>query len=726
MRHALIVAMPVAACSALPLCVFAVAAPAFAQGWEQQGPLPTGLDIHDVHMLSRDEAWIAADPGAVYHTVDGGITWEKRQLQTDSLWAVRFLDPAFGIAAGNGIFRTTDGGQTWTKVSPWGSLYQVQILDAQHAYAVGNGGTTYRSTDGGVTWAYSAVGPIDTMAGIFFVTPQTGWAVNIAGDIYKSTDGGASWQLNHHEAGGFTTIWFADANEGWATGGATYLHTVDGGQSWTRLGVPPGTSTNFTFHLDRNRSWAVGEGGQILATADGWQTSAIQVPAGAEERLWAASMADAGFGLAVGEEGRILAAGDGGAHWLDRNSGGMDVHGMDANDLTHAWAGLWRGDVTFTANGEFWETVRVAGFSVYGTVEDVDFAGDNLNGWATGTDLGFASDAGIISRSTNGGHSWAQQYAHLGQFLQDVEALDAATAVVGGNWFGVGGVILRTDNGGANWTIVKQGGPSIESMDFTDPLRGYAAGGAIQRSNDGGLTWTTQHVPLYSLADISFADRQNGWAVGWYGTLLHTDNGGQSWVSQAPPWLGFTWVGAVHAVDADTCWIAGGDNLVARTTDGGATWIKESIPRWPSYRAWTALAFVDADYGWIGGNPRVDEGGIWRRTGADLPGGFFHHGRLLRGQPVDFLVDGLQQGDVARFFYSLAGPGPGPCRAGLCLDILPPVVPLGSDGAGPEGTARLQLRVPPAAPILRAYFQAAVQGSAGSFTTNTTQAWIEP
>lgn len=699
---------------------------AYGQTWEQQGPLPTGLEIYDVQMLSRDEAWIAGNPGVLYHTTDGGFTWTERQLNTDSLWAVRFLG-GLGIAAGNHIFRSSDGGQTWSQVAITGSIYQVQILDALHVYACGNGGSTYRSSDGGLTWSAAAVSDtVNTLLGIHFVSPQVGWTVQNNGRIYQTIDGGQTWTLNYSGSAGFSTIWFVDANEGWATGESGWLHTINGGQSWTRLGLTGPAGTHFTFHLDRSRSWAVGEGGKILATDDGWQTSTVQVPAGSERRLWAVWMTDAQNGLAVGEGGRIFATGDGGAHWQARHSGGSEVHGMDATDYAHAWAASAFGNVAFTANGgAFWETVVVDGFSVYGTVEDVDFLDDHLTGWATGLERAFGGNSGVIARSSDGGRTWREQFTALDHFLQDVAAVDANTAVAGGAFAPfIGGVILRTGDGGASWSYSMYGGPSIESIDMVDPLRGYAAGGAILRTDDGGQSWQTQYVPQYLLSDISFADRQNGWAVGGLGTLLHTTDGGQTWVSQAPGWLGFEALRAVHALDSQTCWIAGGTNVVARTRDGGRTWTRDSLPGGPSYRVWEALAMVDDAYGWAG-TTGGNAGGPWRRIGPAMPPGYLHHERLARGRSVAFTVEGLSAGDVVDYYYSLTGIGQGPCQGGQCLGLLPPVNFFGrSTAAG--GSAVLQRTVPPGAPFTVAHVQAVVTRGAARAATNTTSSPIEP
>jgi photosystem II stability/assembly factor-like uncharacterized protein len=57
--------------------------------------------------------------------------------------------------------------------------------------------------------------------------------------------------------------------------------------------------------------------------------------------------------------------------------------------------------------------------------------------------------------------------------------------------------------------------------------------GHIIYSDDQGATWKQANVPVSVLLNaISFVDDQHGWAVGHSGVILHTSDGGLSWVEQ--------------------------------------------------------------------------------------------------------------------------------------------------------------------------------------------------
>jgi photosystem II stability/assembly factor-like uncharacterized protein len=71
---------------------------------------------------------------------------------------------------------------------------------------------------------------------------------------------------------------------------------------------------------------------------------------------------------------------------------------------------------------------------------------------------------------------------------------------------------------------------------------------------------------------ISFADTLHGWCSSLQGMLLHSADGGLTWVEQAFPEI--MPIAALHAVSATTCWAAGYNGMILKTEDGGRTWEK--------------------------------------------------------------------------------------------------------------------------------------------------------
>ena len=73
--------------------------------------------------------------------------------------------------------------------------------------------------------------------------------------------------------------------------------------------------------------------------------------------------------------------------------------------------------------------------------------------------------------------------------------------------------------------------------------------------------------------------------------------------------------------------------------------------------------------------------------------------RLYAGLPAQFALHGAQPGETVYFLYSLTGLERR-CNAasGSCIDLLDPILLLGSAVADPAGTARITATVPPATP----------------------------
>lgn len=107
--------------------------------------------------------------------------------------------------------------------------------------------------------------------------------------------------------------------------------------------------------------------------------------------------------------------------------------------------------------------------------------------------------------------------------------------------------------------------------------------GHIVLSDDNGKTWTQSPSPVRQiLTSVYFVDEKHGWAVGHDSLILHSNNGGQSWVIQyRDPTLDDPEeveellerpLMDVWFRDASTGFAVGAYGLMLRTDDGGETW----------------------------------------------------------------------------------------------------------------------------------------------------------
>lgn len=196
--------------------------------------------------------------------------------------------------------------------------------------------------------------------------------------------------------------------------------------------------------------------------------------------------------------------------------------------------------------------------------------------------------------------------------VSDIRALFFVNNNVG--WaVGDCGTILKTIDGAENWEEQESGTiASLESVYFIDQNRGWSVGSIFDRSgvkreyegiilstNDGGTTWVTLASGFgHALRDIFFVDENLGWAVGDH-TIVRSDDGGRSWVSQTggpedwdSPLAGVS-LNAVHFIDSETGWAVG--NEIVKSENGGENW---SIQEWAKSGN-SDVQFVDHNLGYI-------------------------------------------------------------------------------------------------------------------------------
>ena len=151
-----------------------------------------------------------------------------------------------------------------------------------------------------------------------------------------------------------------------------------------------------------------------------------------------------------------------------------------------------------------------------------------------------------------------------------------------------------------SWYAQNSGTSSIlQDVFFVDQDYGWIAGAqTILHSTDGGVSWVEQPAPPVSLFYISiyFTDRMNGWACGNDARIIHTTDGGNTWISQPNPYVTFNPIlYGIYFTNPDTGWAVGGDHgsypgfinrrVILHTTNGGDSWEFQfdQSGEWPFY-----------------------------------------------------------------------------------------------------------------------------------------------
>lgn len=213
------------------------------------------------------------------------------------------------------------------------------------------------------------------------------------------------------------------------------------------------------------------------------------------------------------------------------------------------------------------------------------------HGWIVGDSL---DGYGYILRTTDAGDTWIRQgdSSMLANItLTNLAVIDKQTVWI----VGTKGTIILTTNSGDSWQ--KQITPPIdvttgfESVYALDHNNAWASGGTslVLHTVNGGSTWNRVTVtgapPDVNLQGICAADQNNIWAVGQdqmgnEGYIYYSSNSGMSWSRIIPsvmPPDSAAWIG-VKAISVNDVWIHGGVGKLIHTTDGGQTWIHVLTP----------------------------------------------------------------------------------------------------------------------------------------------------
>lgn len=165
------------------------------------------------------------------------------------------------------------------------------LLDGQAAgdrlIAVGERGHILVSVDQGRSWQQRPAPTRATLTSVFFADAQHGWAAGHDAVILRSADGGTSWQKVHEdpESGPILDLWFRDTDTGYAIGAyGLFLTTTDGGSSWDSDAILDESGLATDLHLNQLRAFAdhrlviAGESGHLFLSADGRQWRALPFP----------------------------------------------------------------------------------------------------------------------------------------------------------------------------------------------------------------------------------------------------------------------------------------------------------------------------------------------------------------------------------------------------------------------------------------------------------------
>jgi photosystem II stability/assembly factor-like uncharacterized protein len=145
--------------------------------------------------ISNNEGWVADNNGMLFHTANGGQTWDSIATEKNFV-ALEFTSALTGYALEiNAAYKTTNGGQTWSALTLPGYVGKsILFLDNLTGFVTGYQ-MIFKTTDGGMNWTTIYTEDVSFLD-LYFINSSTGVAVTSDGGnrcIWRTGNGGESW-----------------------------------------------------------------------------------------------------------------------------------------------------------------------------------------------------------------------------------------------------------------------------------------------------------------------------------------------------------------------------------------------------------------------------------------------------------------------------------------------------------------------------------------------------
>lgn len=263
-------------------------------------------------------------------------------------------------------------------------------------------------------------------------------------------------------------------------------------------------------------------------------------------------------------------------------------------DRDHGWAVTPSVILETNNGGRLWIEKLAAGERVFHSITFINAT----TGWVVGSEFKGDGSKPLVLNTVDGGKVWHEQSVEASSGLQTVTFYDAKVG-----WAAGSNVIVHTTDGGIKWQVQNriEGTGKLMAIACLSPQRAWVVGegGTLLHTEDGGQTWKEQEAgTTEALYRVRFYD-EKGWIVGSQSTVLRTTDGGRSW---KPMRADDGKVLTDIYIAGQLGWITGSKGTLLYTDDGGESWQQRNSP---TSEDLFCLFFINADKGWAGGDKRT-------------------------------------------------------------------------------------------------------------------------
>ncbi|MEL1245071.1 YCF48-related protein [Flavobacterium sp. DGU11] len=557
----------------LQFCCLILSTSAFSQnGWQLLNPTPSYNNGIDIHFSSPSTGYIITED-ELLETTDAGQNWHFKQSLINAT-DIHFKNNIGVIAGLSGYaMKSTDSGATWAQMNTTTSqaFNSVTVLDANNII-LSSSTKLVKTSDGGVTWQTlnipdTSVSPSLLVKKTIFITPLIGHAVCNSKRIMKTIDGGATWyftELTTNNSTDFITVFFADANNGYASDSfGKLMKTTDAGETWTEL-QNISMEIRSIFFLDANKGYVAGDVGRVYKTNNGgtsWQ--AVDTPNSyiGQMDLNGIYFTNANKGFSTGVRGRILKTTNGGTAWAAYSPSYFDTRSIDFVSNNEGFA-LLGGQCYNTTDGGVTWSYRGEVASEFITPTKIEFVNANIGYMAAGS---------FVFKTIDGGITWTVNNGGAGMNMTDIKYIEFIDENIGYVSQHNYARLFKTTNGGTTWQQVSN--QINNSLQFINANVGYSLrSGKVFKTVDGGNTWNaTNDSNLPYGIDINFVNEDDGFALGTT-SIRRTTDGGLNWQNYSLPGGSNYSFNYLKFITPNTGYIATETGVIFQTTDGGQSW----------------------------------------------------------------------------------------------------------------------------------------------------------
>ncbi len=496
------------------------------------------------------------------------------------------------IGYGGNVIKSTDLGNSWliNSHTSFNKAFQTIVFDKNTFYIAAENNILQKTTNGGGSW-FSSNYVTGEYPNLFFVNMQTGYAVynnfytySYPLKLYKTTNGGINWSLNLSDtSAAMRTIFFPDEITGYMTGtkgiwsdSVLIYKTTNAGAAWYLINTGLNNDVRSSCFTNGNTGYLGCQNGIILKTTNGginWQN--------------------------LGSQGNSISR----IHFINSNTGFINSQ-LYTKKTTNAglnWANIVIPESNFYYDG-ITNYVSVGGNgriskSTNNGLNWINYSSSIYNGYCNDIETVnqntcFVACDGIILRSSNGGQNWSKFENPNMATYSSIFFLNELTGYAGGLFSTNGSTnIQKTTNSGLNWFDVNAHNViNVYNIFFPAAQTGYAATkwGSFYKSTDYGLNWfQTGSFDLFDQGGLFFLNENTGYSVGHsyssFGHLRKTTNGGFNWVETNLDSIdmlndvkflnSFTGFACGYYITQET-----NKGAMGITTDGGITWNFQRLP----------------------------------------------------------------------------------------------------------------------------------------------------